>query len=169
LQFANEDEANVAIGAARPSPLARFGPSARALDTSARVVLCHAGGETMGTRLLLVDDQTLICEAFELVLEHLGHEVTAVTTGAAALELIRTGRFDVVLTDLHLTDMSGFTLCERIRATRPETAVFVMSGDTNTDVAIRASRAGAREFVTKPVELWQLERMIGGALTAHDP
>jgi two-component system, NtrC family, response regulator HydG len=117
----------------------------------------------MPTRILFVDDQQDICDVVAMTLERLGYDVTAVTSASEALDRFDVEDFDVVLTDLGLAEMTGIRLCEHIRGTRPGTPVVIMSGHSNAETAIRAMRAGALDYLVKPVDFEQLETTVARA------
>jgi two-component system, NtrC family, response regulator HydG len=119
----------------------------------------------MPTRVLFVDDQQDICDVFALALAELGYDVTAVTSATEALEKIGGAEeFDVVLTDLHLKEMTGTSLCERILGARPDTPVVIVTGQSSVESATLAMRAGAIDFLVKPVDLKLLERAVARAV-----
>jgi DNA-binding NtrC family response regulator len=107
---------------------------------------------TVTPRALIVDDEEDVCEALRWTLEPLGYDVTAVHTAAAALTKLGEKDFDVVLTDLCMPGMGGLDLCERILRTKPDIPVLVVTGQGDLASAISAMRAGAYDFLTKPVQ-----------------
>jgi two-component system response regulator HydG len=117
----------------------------------------------MPTRVLFVDDQQDICDVFTMALEELGYEVTAVTSATDALEKVGAEDFDVVLTDLGLKEMAGIGLCERILGARPGTPVVIVTGQSNVETMTLAMRAGAIDFLVKPVDADQLEKAVARA------
>src|SRR5262245_11183279 len=107
----------------------------------------------MTGRVLVVDDEQSMCD---LVAEGRGsrdYQVVSKLRGADALEALERSDFDVVLTDLHLEGVSGLELCERVLAQRSDTCVVVMTAFGSLEGAIGAIRAGAYDFVTKPVSM----------------
>ena len=89
----------------------------------------------------------------EASLTHLGFEVVTTTSPARSLELLRDEAFDAVLTDLGMgEDMNGLALCERMLEVRPGLAVVVVTGMGSMETAIGAMRAGAYDFLVKPVD-----------------
>ncbi len=118
----------------------------------------------MTGRVLLVDDEQSLCEALAAGLTPKGFEVRWVTSGPDALDLLAATETDVVLTDLNMRGMSGIELCERVGANRPDIPVVVITAFGSLDTAIAAIRAGAYDFVTKPVET----RCLGARPGARD-
>jgi DNA-binding NtrC family response regulator len=104
-------------------------------------------------RVLVVDDEQSMCE---LVAEGLGSRGYAIewrTSGEEALGLLESGDFDVVLTDLHLEGASGLELCKLILGRRSDACVVVMTAFGSLEGAIGAIRAGAYDFVVKPISM----------------
>jgi two-component system response regulator HydG len=108
-------------------------------------------GEAEPGRLLIVDDDQAACEFLESILRR-NHRVSWRTSAHDALELAGDQDFDVILTDLNMTDLGGLDLCERIVGMRPDIPVIVVTGYGSMEAAIGAIRAGAYDFVTKPVD-----------------
>ena len=106
----------------------------------------------MNPRILVVDDEQETCDLLQVVLGREGWDVTACTSASAALELVATADFDVVLTDLSMPEMGGLELCERVLGTRPNVPVVVITGQGSLETAIGAMRVGAYDFITKPVD-----------------
>jgi len=104
-------------------------------------------------RILVVDDERALCEVLEEGLGGHGFEVRWTTAPAEALELLENGDFDVVLTDLNMREMNGIELCERVVANRADVPVVVLTAFGSLETAIAAIRAGAYDFITKPVKM----------------
>jgi two-component system response regulator HydG len=104
-------------------------------------------------RVLVVDDEQSMCEALAAGLAPKGFDVRWTTAAAEALDLLAAEEFDVVLTDLNMRGMNGIELCERIVANRPDVPVMVITAFGSLETAVAAIRAGAYDFITKPVKL----------------
>lgn len=107
----------------------------------------------MTQRILAVDDDSVMAEMVEAALQTCGFETRSATSLAEAVDLLETDTFDAVVTDLHLENGSGLDLCDRVRAIQPDVPVIVLTGHGNMSAAIGAIRAGAYDFITKPVEM----------------
>src|SRR5258706_9203996 len=108
----------------------------------------------------MVDDDRALCETIETGMRHRGFECTTASNAGAALDAIRNRDFDVVLTDVKLEGMDGLELCRQIVECRPELPVVVMTGFGSMESAVAAIRAGAYDFVTKPVDLDDLVLVV---------
>jgi two-component system response regulator HydG len=104
-------------------------------------------------RVLLVDDDRTLCETLDAGLLGRGFRVTWRTSADEALPLATTEDFDVVLTDLNMRGTGGIELCERMIAARPDVPVVLLTGFGNFETAVAAIRAGAYDFMSKPVKL----------------
>jgi DNA-binding NtrC family response regulator len=107
----------------------------------------------MSTRVLLVDDDVSLAETLEIGLRKRGYEVTTRASAEDAQGLVMSEDFDVVVTDLNMRQVNGIELCERIVANRADVPVIVLTAFGSLDTAVSAIRAGAYDFISKPVEL----------------
>lgn len=107
----------------------------------------------MSGRILIVDDERSMCEMLEDALRIREFESLWFTSADEALQAIRTEAVDVVLTDLKMPGTDGIHLCQRIVDNRPDIPVVVMTAFGSLEAAVQAIRAGAWDFVTKPVEM----------------
>jgi DNA-binding NtrC family response regulator len=101
--------------------------------------------------LLLIDDDADVLRALGDYFEKIGYEVGRAATGEAGLETFERVRPDVVILDLHLPDLGGVEVLERIRSRGGSVILLTGQGDINT--AVRAMQLGAEHFLTKPVDL----------------
>ena len=106
----------------------------------------------MRGKILIVDDEQMMCEMLEDDLKRYGFHPTWYISAEKALDALKTESFDVLLTDLNLPGMNGIELCERIVANRPDIPVIVITAFGSMETAIAAIRAGAYDFVTKPID-----------------
>ncbi|MCA9677498.1 MAG: sigma-54-dependent Fis family transcriptional regulator [Kofleriaceae bacterium] len=107
----------------------------------------------MSGRILVVDDDAAMCDLLAVGLGKRGFTVTTCTDPAAASGLLAEDDYDVVVTDLNMRGLDGLSLCARINASHPEIAVVVITAFGSMDAAIQAIRAGAYDFIPKPIEL----------------
>src|SRR5690606_20775233 len=118
----------------------------------------------MTHKALIVDDEPDIRELLEITLARMGIETrSAATVGAAKDELAR-GQFQLCLTDMNLPDGNGIDLVAFIQKTQPQLPVAVITAYGSIETAISALKAGAFDFVSKPVELNRLRELINTAL-----
>jgi len=115
------------------------------------------------TRVLLVDDDRAFLEAFAEQLPPLGHEVETATSAEEALEKLERVDPDVLVTDLTMGGMRGTELARRVAETRPDLPVLILTGYGDLGSAIEAIRAGAYDYLTKPIEVEPLSLAIARA------
>ena len=117
-----------------------------------------------GCRVLVVDDDVQLCRLLAAGLAEHGIDVGWRTSAGEALEHLASADVDVVLTDIEMDGMSGLELCERLAADGREVRVLIMTGHGDLDRAIAAIRAGAFDFIQKPVAIDLLALAIARAL-----
>ena len=122
------------------------------------------GGGWMPGRVMIVDDEVAMCKLLEDDLGMRDFEATWFTSAEEALQSLKNEPYDIVLTDLNMPGMSGTVLCERIVADRPDVPVIVMTAFGSMDTAVAAIRAGAYDFVTKPIEMDMLALTLERAI-----
>ena len=118
----------------------------------------------MTKRALIVDDEPDIRELLEITLGRMDIETKAARDVRSATDLLAAHEFDLCLTDMHLPDGDGIELVRRINADHPGLPVAVITAYGNMDTAIAALKAGAFDFVQKPVDLDQLRALVDTAL-----
>ena len=118
----------------------------------------------MSGRILIVDDDQSMCELLEADLSRRGFQISCFTSADEAFRLLQEKEFDVVLTDLQMPGMNGLDFCNRIVLNRPDIPVIVITAFGSMETAIKAMRAGAYDFVTKPVEMDILALVLKRAL-----
>jgi DNA-binding NtrC family response regulator len=111
-------------------------------------------------RILIVDDEEIVHETIGGYLEQLGHLVEHAPDGPAGLERIAETDFDLTLLDVRMPEVSGLDIMPRMHAERPEQLVVIITGHGTMDMAIQALRAGATDFLTKPIKLQELDAVL---------
>jgi two-component system, NtrC family, response regulator PilR len=116
-------------------------------------------------QVLVVDDEPDIRELLELTLTKMGLGVDAVGTIAEAKERLKAGNYDLCLTDMRLGDGEGLELVRHIAALAADLPVAVITAYGSAENAVAALKAGAFDYVSKPVGLEQLRALIKSALS----
>ncbi|HBF42110.1 MAG TPA: response regulator [Desulfobacteraceae bacterium] len=101
-------------------------------------------------RVLVIDDESVICDACELVLSEKGHTVTLRNNGRAGLNAIREGTYDILLLDMKLPDIDGMDILKVVREEKPGLCTIVMTGYSSISNAVQAMRKGADNYLAKP-------------------
>lgn len=115
-------------------------------------------------RILIVDDEPDLVELVGLTLTRMGLAHDHAYTLAAAHEKLLTQRFDLCLADMHLPDGDGLSLLEWTQEHCPSLPTAIITAHGNVDTAVRALKAGAFDFIAKPLDLGVLRRMVLRAL-----
>jgi EAL domain-containing protein (putative c-di-GMP-specific phosphodiesterase class I) len=115
-------------------------------------------------RLLLVDDDPAILQAYSRVIARHGVTVDTATNGKEAAERLSAGAFDVILSDISMPEMTGLEFLRAVRERDLDVPVILMTGEPGLESAIRAVEYGAFRYLTKPVaerELWEIVLRAG--------
>lgn len=115
-------------------------------------------------RALIIDDEPDIRELLQLTLSRMDIETHAAESLKQASKLISTHAFDLCITDMNLPDGNGIEMVKYISDQYPQTPVAVLTAYGSMDTAIEALKAGAFDFVSKPVELQRLRDLVNTAL-----
>jgi two-component system, NtrC family, response regulator HydG len=114
--------------------------------------------------LLVADDDPAVRESLERALTREGYKVTLAPDGQTALELLRGGGIDLVLSDLKMPGLNGLQLLREARTVAPDVDLIMLTAFGTVEEAVRAMKDGARDFLTKPFQRAQLVRVIRQAL-----
>ena len=117
-----------------------------------------------GTRILIIEDDQAFLDLLDETLTRRGHKVDCATSTAIADRQMKTTDYDLVLTDINMPGESGTDFCARLKQTLPDLPVLVMTAFGSLETAITALRAGAYDFITKPVDLDLLSIALERAL-----
>jgi two-component system, NtrC family, response regulator PilR len=120
---------------------------------------------------LIVDDEPDIRELLEITLSRMKLDTYAAANVVQAKALLEKFRFDLCLTDMRLPDGNGIELVEHIQKYHPDLPVAMITAYGSMDTAIQALKAGAFDFVSKPIDLPMLRDLVDSALKlsqAHD-
>jgi len=118
----------------------------------------------MPAKLLFIDDDIAVCEAVRALLVQHGFDVVCATAGAEALVVLESDEFDAVVSDLNMPAMSGLELCRRAHARWPSLPVVLVTAFGSMQTAVAAIRAGAYDFISKPIQMEELLLTLARAL-----
>lgn len=110
--------------------------------------------------LLIVEDERSLRDGLVATLRAQGYAVTAVASGAESLESLKRSRFDIVITDLYMTPVSGIEVLRAARRAKPDTIVVVITGNPSVSNNIEALRAGAWDYLPKPFSATHLQILV---------
>jgi len=118
-------------------------------------------------RVLIVDDESRIRRALSLLLEERGFETVVASGGAEALARLEAQSFALMLCDVAMPGMSGIELLEEARRAWPDLPVIMISAHGELEMAVPAVRAGAYDYLLKPIDEERLFHTIDQALELH--
>ncbi len=120
------------------------------------------------TRILIVDDETVIRELLSDILSDDGYSVESVSSAPAALDIItKREEFGLLFTDIMMPEMDGIELIRRARRVRPSLIPIVMTGFATLETARAAVKEGAYDYVLKPFSLSEVKLAVSNALDRH--
>jgi len=114
--------------------------------------------------LLIVDDEANTLASLSRAFRLAGHEATVCDNAAKALELAKTQTFDLILSDVVMPNKDGLSLLEELKNHGVNTPVVMMSGQAHIEMAVRATRLGALDFLEKPISTEKLMLTVENAL-----
>ena len=101
-------------------------------------------------RILVIDDESVICDACRLVLAEKGHAVDRCLSGTAGLQAIERGTYDLILLDMKLPDIDGTEILKTVREKASAPSVIVMTGYSTMSNALQAMKLEAADYLAKP-------------------
>jgi DNA-binding NtrC family response regulator len=116
-----------------------------------------------GSRILLVDDESIFTKNVSKLLKNRGYQVTAVNSGDAAIRELEQNRFDVMVLDLKMPGMDGITTLKESVNLGLFTETLILTGHGSIDTALEAMKHGAYDYLTKPCEIGDLVAKIEAA------
>jgi two-component system response regulator PilR (NtrC family) len=128
-----------------------------------------ASTNTSSAQVLVVDDEPDLRTLYELTLLREGYRVDAAGTLAEAWQLLEDRRFDAVITDMRLPDGLGLELLQRMAAQQRSERCIVMTAFGSAENAVEALKAGAFDYLTKPVDLKQFRTVVASAIQESSP
>jgi two-component system response regulator PilR (NtrC family) len=114
--------------------------------------------------ILIVDDEPDLCELLSITLQRMNMNPRTAGNVAAAQRMLKTEQFDLCLTDMQLPDGDGLELVEWIQQYSPNVPVAVITAHGNMETAVRALKLGAFDFVSKPLDLAGLRKLVATAV-----
>ncbi|MGH9733645.1 MAG: sigma-54-dependent transcriptional regulator [Candidatus Acidiferrales bacterium] len=114
--------------------------------------------------ILIIDDDANTLASLARAFRLAGHEAAVSDNAARALELAKSQRFDLILSDVIMPGKDGITLLEELRKADVSSPVVMMSGQANVEMAVRATRLGALDFLEKPISTDKLLLTVENAL-----
>jgi len=118
----------------------------------------------MNGRILVVDDDPSLRRVLQVQLEQEGYEVAVTASAQQTLSVLQLRQFDLVITDLKMPGMSGLELLKHARLQYPNTIIIMLTAFGTVDTAVEAMKAGAYDYLTKPVHQDEMSVVVRRAL-----
>jgi DNA-binding NtrC family response regulator len=119
---------------------------------------------TNGTRVLVVDDDATTLASLSRAFRLAGYEAVVCDNAQRAISLLRTERFDIVVSDVVMPGKDGLSMLQDLRDLGVDTPIVMVSGQATVDMAVKATRLGAADFLEKPITTDKLLLTIENAL-----
>ncbi len=116
------------------------------------------------SRILVVDDEDSLRRVLQVQLEQDGYTVVSAASAQQAFSLLQFRGYDLVITDLRMPGLSGIEVLKEVKSKYPETVVIVLTAFGTVETAVEAMKAGAYDFLTKPVHPDELSLVVARAL-----
>ncbi len=113
-----------------------------------------------GCRLMVVDDELIVCKRLKQILEKAGYDVTVFNNGEDAVKKLELESYDIIVTDLKMEGVDGMKILETAKRKNPDTRVIMITGFAETETAREAFRKGVFDFISKPVEIDTIKQVI---------
>jgi DNA-binding NtrC family response regulator len=111
-------------------------------------------------RVLVIDDEKIVCDRLSVELERAGLEIEAFTESGQALERMSSQHFDLVITDIKMRGPNGIEVMNFVKENHPSTRVIVITGFATVETAREVLKGGAVDFIPKPFKMSQLRELV---------
>ena len=118
----------------------------------------------MPEKILIVEDEDTLCESLQRVLIRDGYAVDIADSAEAAFRLLEHKTYDLIITDIILPGISGIELLTKYRKTNPSQKVMVITAYASLTTAMEAIKAGACDFIIKPLMHDEMKKAVRKAL-----
>lgn len=111
-------------------------------------------------RILIIDDDTDICEYMQLLLTQSGYDVTAKTNPREGLETLREEEFHVVILDIMMPELNGMEVLEEIRSFDSDIAIIIFTGYPSVDTAVTSMKYDVSDYIKKPFDVDEFNQTL---------
>jgi DNA-binding NtrC family response regulator len=118
----------------------------------------------MAKKIIVIDDEKIVGDMAKKILQAEGYEVDTFIDSQAALEAIRAQRYDLVITDLQMENVSGMDILKEVNRLYTQTRVIMLTAYATLDATIEAIRERIFDFFPKPVKIEELKQSVKKAL-----
>lgn len=118
----------------------------------------------MAERLLIVEDEDTLRESLQRVFQRIGYLIDTTSTAESALEKLEQEVYDLMITDIILPGIDGIELLKKARLKQPKVIVLIITAYASVETAVEALRAGAYDYVMKPIIHEEIKKIVSNAL-----
>ncbi len=111
-------------------------------------------------RIMVLDDEPIVCKRLQPALEKLGYEVDTFTQSLEALHEIQETAYDIIITDLKMKGIDGMRFLQEAKKQHPATEVIVITGFATLDTAKESFQHGVFDFIAKPFKLSEIQEVV---------
>ena len=111
-------------------------------------------------RVLVLDDEPIVCKRLQPALEKLGFAVDTFTQSVEAMHQVQQSAYDIVITDLKMKEIDGMRFLEEVKKQRPQTEVIVITGFATMETAKQSFQKGVFDFIAKPFKLSEIQEVV---------
>lgn len=111
-------------------------------------------------RIMVLDDEPIVCKRLKPALEKQGYEVDTFTQSSDAMEQIKQIDYDIIVTDLKMKGADGMELLTEAKRRSPRTEVIVITGFATLETARQSFRKGVFDFIAKPFKLSEIQEVV---------
>jgi DNA-binding NtrC family response regulator len=114
-------------------------------------------------RILVLDDEPIVCKRLQPALEKLGYEVDTFTQSVEAMHQIQQTAYDIIITDLKMKEIDGMQFLTEAKKRHPGTEVIVITGFATMETAKQSFQKGVFDFIAKPFKLSEIQEVVNRA------
>lgn len=114
-------------------------------------------------RIMVLDDEPIVCKRLKPALEKLGYEVDAFTQSPEAMHQIQRISYDIIITDLKMKEIDGMQVLSEAKKRHPGTEVIVITGFATMETAKQSLQKGVFDFIAKPFKLSEIQEVVNRA------
>ncbi len=114
-------------------------------------------------RIMVLDDEAIVCKRLKPALEKQGYEVDTFTQSSEAMEQIKQVDYDIIITDLKMKGVDGMQLLSEAKRRSPGTEVIVITGFATMETAKESFHKGVFDFIAKPFKLSEIQQVVSRA------
>ncbi len=112
------------------------------------------------TRILILDDEPIVCKRLKPAFEKVGYEVEVFTNSSEAMNRVQEQDFDIVITDLKMEGLDGMQFLTAVKERSPKTEVIVITGFATMETAKESFQKGVFDFVAKPFKISEIREVV---------